>query len=101
MPDALPTSIVHLPALTRADVAMLEHLVQCMIIAGLWISGDRSRNPHCDCIEVLTQETAGPALCIGVLVSGRYFYMDHQTSAVVLGETLDDVLSQVGLSAGN
>jgi hypothetical protein len=98
MPDDMRNAVVQLQSLTRSDLLTLDRVAHSMIIAGLWISADRSRDAHCDCINVITYDVSGAALSIGVLASGRYFYMNHRSSEVCLGEDLDDVLIQAGLS---
>lgn len=98
MSDACLASIVQLPTLTRADLATLDYLMHCMIIAGVWLSGDRSRDLECDCIQIVTADMSTPALSIGVLGSGRYFCMDHRNSLVVLGDDLAEVLVRSDLS---
>ena len=100
MPDASTATMVQPLALTKTDLIALDRLTRRMIAAGLWVSADRSRDPHCDCVEIALDTISGAALSIGVLASGRYFYMDHRTSAVHLGDDLDDVLAQAGLSFG-
>jgi len=101
MPDDLRNPITQLRSLTRSDLLTLERLAHSMMIAGLWISADRSRDTCCDCLKIATYDVSGAALSIGVLASGRYFYMDHRSGAVFLGEDLEDVLVQASLSLGN
>jgi hypothetical protein len=99
MPDA--STIVSMSrslALKSPDILALNRLARQMIAAGLWTSADRANDLHCDCIEIATDAISGPSLSIGILASGRYFYMDHRSSAVHLGDDLDDVLTQAGLS---
>jgi hypothetical protein len=98
MPDASTTTMVRRLALKPADLTTLDALAQRMIMAGLWISANRTGDIHCDCFEIATDSISGASLSIGVLASGRYFYMDHRSSAVHLGNDLDDVLAQAGLS---
>jgi 2C-methyl-D-erythritol 2,4-cyclodiphosphate synthase len=99
MPDAsTPPSIVRRLALTATDLVTIDRLAQRMIVAGLWLSAHRLSEPHCDCVEIATHAITDATLSIGVLASGRYFYMDHRTSGVHLGDDLDDVLTQAGLS---
>lgn len=98
MPDASTATMIQPLALKQTDLIALDRLTRRMITAGLWISADRAHDPHCDCLEVALDTISGAALSIGVLASGRYFYMDHRTSAVHLGKDLDDVLAQAGLS---
>lgn len=98
MPDASTASMAQPLALKQTDLIALDRLTRRMISAGLWISADRSHDPHCDCFEIAIDTVSGAALSIGVLASGRYFYMDHRTSSVHLGDDLDDVLAQAGLS---
>lgn len=85
-------------ALKPSDITALDGLAQRMIAAGLWLSAIRARDIHCDCFEITTDAISGASLSIGVLASGRYFYMDHRSSAVYLGNDLEHVLSQAGLS---
>jgi hypothetical protein len=85
-------------SLRQQDIMALERLTQRMIAAGLWISANRVGDSHCDCFEIITDAISDAALSIGILASGRYFYMDHRSSAVHLGGDLDDVLAQAGLS---
>ena len=99
MLDASTSSVVQLASLTRSDITALFDLAQHMVVDGVWIAADRARNPLCDCVDVTTHDVAGPAMSIGVLASGSYFYMDHRSSAVRIGRDLEDVLEQAGLSA--
>jgi len=98
MPDASATAMIRRIALKPADLTALGLQAQRMIAAGLWISANRSHDIHCDCFEIEIDAISGIALSIGVLASGRYFYMDHRTSAVHLSNDLEDVLAQAGLS---
>jgi hypothetical protein len=98
MPDASTASLSRPLALNAPDIVTLDRLAQRMIAARLWTSAHRSHDPHCDCLEIATDAISGPSLSIGILASGRYFYMDHRSSAVHLGDDLDDVLAQAGLS---
>lgn len=100
MPDASTIPMIRRLALKPTDLIALEQLAQRMITAGFWISANRSQDIYCDCFEIATDAISGTSLTIGVLASGRYFYMDHRTSAVHLGNDLDDVLAQAGLSFG-
>ncbi|HEX4195619.1 MAG TPA: hypothetical protein VHY80_21090 [Stellaceae bacterium] len=97
MPD--DHNVIHLQSLTRADITALERLADAMIASGSWLSAERARDDQCDHLKVATRDVCGVAFSLGVLASGRYFYMDHRSSAVLLGEDLAEILEQAGLSA--
>jgi hypothetical protein len=97
MPDASTSSIVQLPSLTRSDLETLFNVAHCMIVSGVWMSADRARNQFLDCVEVTTCDVSGPAISIGVLTSGRYFYLEHRSSAGASGQ-ISRRYSRVGRS---
>lgn len=80
------------------DVLMLESVATAMVTAGLWQMALHFRDLGCDYFEIQRRDAQGSKLSIGVLASGRYFYMDHRSGAVGFGATLAEVLELSGIS---
>lgn len=83
--------------LTRADLLLMRRVSMQMVVGGLWQSAYRAADGSCDCFEIERTDERRSALSIGLLPTGRYFYMDHRTGEVRLAGTLSEVLDQVGL----
>ncbi len=83
--------------LTQTDLLLMMTVATQMTAGGLWQSADRATDETCDCFEIRRADESCSALSIGLLPTGRYFYMDHRSGEVWLAGTLSEVLAQVGL----
>jgi hypothetical protein len=83
--------------LSAEDIRLLTCITSQMIALGLWESSRRSTDEACDCFEIQAKDERHSMLTFGVLLTHRYFFMNHRTGDVEIADTLADLLDRAGL----
>ena len=88
-----------LPAngLTAADIELVREIAVVMTYAGQWQSICRASDLFCDYFEARLSDERRSRLMLGVLHGRHYFCMDGRSSAVHVGDTLEQVVRRAGL----
>src|SRR5690348_68104 len=88
-----------LPAsgLTTADIELVREIAVVMIYVGHWQSICRASDLFCDYFEARLADAKNSRLMLGVLHGRHYFCMDGRTSAVHVGDTLEQVVRRAAL----
>lgn len=88
-----------LPAngLTAADIELVREIAVVMTYVGHWQSICRASDLFCDYFEARLSDEKHSRLMLGVLHGRHYFCMDGRSSAVHVGDTLEQVARRAGL----
>lgn len=94
----MPRDLTH-PAngLTAADIELVHEIAVVMIYVGRWQSICRASDLFCDYFEARLFDEKHSRLMLGILHGRHYFCMDARSSAVHVGDTLEQVARRAGL----